>query len=61
MTSDWDDATDPAPRKELTDAQRARLAALFKLRRMKNLSVTRKMRPPLSWTVDDDFDANGGK
>ena len=54
--SDWQDATDPAPRRELTEAEKRRLAALMELRRRQGF---RRPNAPSVYRVDGDFDDMG--
>lgn len=55
--SDWESATDPVPRRELTEAEKRRLAALMELRRRQGFR--RSNVPPPSWNVDREFDDMG--
>ncbi len=54
--SDWQDATDPAPRRELTEAEKRRLAALMELRRRQGF---RRPNAPSTYLVNTDFDEMG--
>jgi len=58
MMSDWDDACDPVPaRRELTDAEKRRLAALMEFRRLQG--YRRRPDSPPVYRVDSDFDEMG--
>lgn len=54
MTSDWTEATDPAPRRVLTDAEKLRLRALMELRRRQRLAPLDSVSG-----VDPAFDEEG--
>ena len=56
MTSDWESACDPVPRRELTEAEKRRLQALMELRRLQGF---RRPNAPSVYRVDDDFDDMG--
>ncbi len=54
--SDWQEATDPVPRRELTEAERKRLQALMDLRRRQGF---RRPNAPSAYLVNPDFDEMG--
>ena len=55
--SDWSEATDPVPpRRELTDAEKRRLAALMELRRLQGF---RRLYTAPVYRVDPAFDDEG--
>lgn len=54
--SDWNDATDPVQRRELTEAERKRLKALMELRRRQGF---RRPNAPSAYLVNPDFDEMG--
>lgn len=57
--SDWLDACDPVPaRRELTDAEKKRLKALFEYRRNTGMNRT-NAGAPSAYRVDRDFDDMG--
>tara|TARA_R110000868_G_scaffold411706_1_gene707787 strand:- start:20633 stop:20803 length:171 start_codon:yes stop_codon:yes gene_type:complete len=54
--TDWTEACDPVPRRELTPAEKRRLQALMELRRRQGF---RRPNAPSVYRVDDDFDEMG--
>lgn len=55
--TDWEQATDPVPkRRELTPAEKRRLAALMELRRRQGF---RRPNAPSAFQVNPDFDDMG--
>lgn len=54
--TDWSDACDPVPRRELTEAEKRRLAALMELRRRQGF---RRANAPSAYLVNPDFDEMG--
>lgn len=57
MTADWLDACDPVPaRRELTEAEKRRLAALMELRRRQGF---RRPNAPSAYMVNPDLEDMG--
>ncbi len=54
--SDWESATDPVQRRELTEAEKRRLAALMELRRRQGF---RRPNAPSAYQLNPHFDAMG--
>ena len=58
--SDWQDATDPVPRREqLTDAQKRRRQAFLDRRRTSGMTPLRLQKAINDWHVPSDFDEMG--
>ena len=53
--SDWNDAVDPVPRRELTPKQRLRMQAVLERRRKRGFSKEVVMAPPY-YFIDPEFD-----